>query len=79
MRVDAALRWLERKGSKRVREDMLTRYGIVAPKAFGVSVGAIQQLAKRLGPGPRARRGAVGDRLVRGAHAGRVRRRPGAA
>ncbi len=26
---------------------MLTRYGITAPKAFGVSVGAIQQLGKR--------------------------------
>lgn len=48
-RVDAALRWLERKGSKRVREDMRTRYGIVTPKAFGVSVGAIQQLGKQLG------------------------------
>jgi 3-methyladenine DNA glycosylase AlkD len=28
---------------------MLTRYGITAPKAFGISVGVIQQLAKRLG------------------------------
>ncbi len=47
--VDAALRWLERRGSKKVREEMLTRYGITAPKAFGVSVGAIQQLGKKLG------------------------------
>jgi len=48
-RVDEALRWLERRGSKKVREEMLTRYGITAPKAFGVSVGAIQQLGKKLG------------------------------
>lgn len=48
-RVREALSWLERRGSKRTREEMLTRYGITAPKAFGVSVGTIQQLAKRLG------------------------------
>ena len=48
-RVREALRWLERRGTKRVRDDMLTRYGITAPRAYGVSVGAIQQLAKRLG------------------------------
>src|SRR5262245_1689577 len=47
--VRDALAWLERRGSRRTREEMLTRYGITAPKAFGVSVGAIQQLAKRLG------------------------------
>jgi 3-methyladenine DNA glycosylase AlkD len=48
-RVDEALRWLERRGTKKVREEMLTRYGITAPKAFGVSVGTIQQLGKKLG------------------------------
>jgi len=48
-RVREALRWLERRGTKRTRDDMLTRYGITAPKAYGVPVGAIQQLAKRLG------------------------------
>jgi 3-methyladenine DNA glycosylase AlkD len=48
-RVDEVLRWLERRGTKKVREEMLTRYGITAPKAFGVSVGAIQQLGKKLG------------------------------
>lgn len=47
--VREALAWLERRGSKRTREEMLTRYGITAPKAFGVSVSMIQQLAKRLG------------------------------
>ncbi|HUF34542.1 MAG TPA: DNA alkylation repair protein [Gemmatimonadales bacterium] len=48
-RVREALEWLERRGSARTRDEMLTRYGITAPKAFGVSVGTIQQLAKRLG------------------------------
>ena len=48
-RVREALEWLEQRGSARTREEMLTRYGITAPKAFGVSVGTIQQLAKRLG------------------------------
>lgn len=42
------LGWLERRGTKRDREGM-ARYGIIAPKAFGVSVGTLQQLAKRLG------------------------------
>ena len=47
--VREALAWLERKGSKRVREEMLSRYGITAPKAYGVPVGTIQQLGKQLG------------------------------
>ena len=47
-RVREALAWLERHGTRRTREGM-ARYGIVADKAFGVSVGAIQQLGKRLG------------------------------
>lgn len=47
--VRDAQAWLERRGSKRVREEMLTRYGITAPKAYGVPVGAIQQLGKQLG------------------------------
>jgi 3-methyladenine DNA glycosylase AlkD len=48
-RVSEALRSLERQGRQRVRDDMRTRYGIVTPKAFGVPMSAIQQLAKRLG------------------------------
>ena len=48
-RVRAVLDRLERQGSARIREDMLKRYGIVAPKAYGVSVGAIQRVAKSLG------------------------------
>lgn len=47
-RVREALAWLERKGSKRNRDGM-ARYGIVAPKVFGVSVADTQKLAKTLG------------------------------
>lgn len=47
--VREALAWLEQKGSKRVRDEARTRYGIDAPKSFGVPVGMVQQLAKRLG------------------------------
>ena len=48
-RVAEALAWLERRGNARTREEQLTRYGITAPKAFGVSIAMIQQLAARLG------------------------------
>ena len=48
-RVREVLHRLEREGSARAREDMLTRYGIVAPKSYGVPMGAIQRLAKTLG------------------------------
>jgi 3-methyladenine DNA glycosylase AlkD len=47
--VAEILRWLERRGTRRVRDDMVNRYGIVTPKAFGVPVGTMQQLARRLG------------------------------
>jgi 3-methyladenine DNA glycosylase AlkD len=47
-RVDDVLATLERRGSKRDRDGM-ARYGIIAPKAFGVSVATIRQLAKSLG------------------------------
>jgi 3-methyladenine DNA glycosylase AlkD len=46
--VPAILAELERQGSRRNRDGM-ARYGIVASKVFGVSVGALQQLAKRIG------------------------------
>ncbi len=46
--VDAILAWLERRGSKRNREGM-ARYGIVAPKVFGVSVGELRNHARKLG------------------------------
>jgi 3-methyladenine DNA glycosylase AlkD len=47
-RVDQAVKWLERRGTKKNRDGM-ARYGIVAPKAFGVSVANIRQLGKTLG------------------------------
>jgi len=46
--VADALAWLERRGTRRSR-DAMARYGIVAPKAFGVPVGVIRDLGKRLG------------------------------
>jgi 3-methyladenine DNA glycosylase AlkD len=47
-RVAGALAWLKRRGTRKNRDGM-ARYAIVAPKAFGVPVSAIQQLGKRLG------------------------------
>jgi 3-methyladenine DNA glycosylase AlkD len=47
--VDALLKALERLGTKAYR-DGLSRYGIVAPKAFGVGMKDIHGLAKRTGP-----------------------------
>jgi len=46
--VQAALSWLEKKSTKRDREN-LARFGITASQAFGVSMANIQALAKRLG------------------------------
>lgn len=46
--VRLALAWLERRGTRRNREGM-ARYGIVAKKVFGVSMGTMQSLARRLG------------------------------
>lgn len=48
-RVREALSWLESKGSPRRREEMATRYGIHAKKAWGVPMAAMQQLGKKLG------------------------------
>lgn len=42
------LAWLERRGTKANVEGM-ARYGIVARKAFGVSMGTMRSLAKELG------------------------------
>jgi 3-methyladenine DNA glycosylase AlkD len=44
----AALAWLERKG-RRATRDGYARYGIVAPRAFGVAMRDVQALAKELG------------------------------
>ena len=38
-RVREVLGRLERRGSARIREDMRSRYGIIAPKAYGVPMG----------------------------------------
>jgi 3-methyladenine DNA glycosylase AlkD len=46
--VEFALKWLERRGSKKNRDGM-ARYGIVARKVYGVSMGTMQSLAKRFG------------------------------
>lgn len=48
-RVAAALKWLERKGSARVRDDMQNRYAIHAKRSFGVSVANIRLLAREIG------------------------------
>ena len=47
--VQAILRELEKKGSRKVREEMLTRYGITAPKAHGVPLGVIKAMGKEIG------------------------------
>lgn len=47
-RVAEVLRLLERRGTKATR-DGYARYGIVAPKSYGVGMAAIQQIAKRVG------------------------------
>ena len=46
--VAYALKWLARRGTKKNREGM-ARYGIVAKKVFGVSMGTMQSLAKEFG------------------------------
>jgi 3-methyladenine DNA glycosylase AlkD len=48
MNAKEVLAWLERKGTKRQRESM-ARYGLVAEKAFGVPVGTMLSLAKKIG------------------------------
>ena len=47
--VNEALAWLEEHSSKKIRDEMLPRYGIDAPKAFGVSVANLHKLAKITG------------------------------
>jgi 3-methyladenine DNA glycosylase AlkD len=46
--IAEAMAWLERRGTKANRDGM-ARYAIVAPKVFGVSVGDIRTLGKRIG------------------------------
>ena len=46
--VAYALKWLERRGTRRNRDGM-ARYGIVAKKVYGVSMSSMRSLAKELG------------------------------
>ena len=46
--VKDALAWLEKRGTKKNRDGM-SRYGIVAPKVFGVSMATMQPYARKLG------------------------------
>jgi 3-methyladenine DNA glycosylase AlkD len=46
--VTAALAWLKKNSSAKVRDGM-TRYGLPNDKALGVSVGLVQKLGKQLG------------------------------
>ncbi len=47
--VAAVLASLKRAGSKKVREEMGPRYGIVAAKAYGVPMAKIKLIAKSIG------------------------------
>ena len=47
-RVAAALAWLRKRGSQR-NIDGMARYGISAPKAFGVSMQSMRPLVRELG------------------------------
>jgi 3-methyladenine DNA glycosylase AlkD len=44
-----AVAWLERKSSRRIRDEQRTRYGITAANALGVPMSSIQQLARLIG------------------------------
>jgi 3-methyladenine DNA glycosylase AlkD len=46
--VQAVVTWLERNGTRKTRDGM-ARYAIPSDRAFGVTVGALRQHAKRLG------------------------------
>jgi 3-methyladenine DNA glycosylase AlkD len=48
-RVVSLLAGLEKLGSKKAREEMVTRYGIHAAKAHGVPMTAMQKMARGLG------------------------------
>lgn len=48
-KVQWALDWLQRQGTRANRENLAPRYGIHTTQAFGVSMGNMKLLAKRLG------------------------------
>jgi 3-methyladenine DNA glycosylase AlkD len=47
--VKATIQSLKAGASPKFRKDMALRYGIVTPKAFGVPMARVQEVAKRLG------------------------------
>jgi 3-methyladenine DNA glycosylase AlkD len=48
MTLNQALKWLEKKGSRR-HKDSLARYGIIATRAYGVPVGTLLGFAREHG------------------------------
>ena len=48
MNRDEVLKWLEKQGTRRTLEGM-ARYGIKAERAFGVTMGKLLSMSKRLG------------------------------
>ena len=48
-RAKEAVAWLKARGSAKIRDEALTRYGITASKSFGIRMGVIQGLGKTLG------------------------------
>ena len=49
-RAAEALEALKRKGSRKHRDQLGPRFGILAPTALGVPMAEIQRIGKRLGP-----------------------------
>jgi 3-methyladenine DNA glycosylase AlkD len=47
--VNEVLRSLEKLSNKRIRDELLPRYGINAKKAFGIGMASIHELARKLG------------------------------
>lgn len=47
--ADAAIAWLKKHASKKIRDEMGPRYGVHTTRAFGVSMANLKRLAKQLG------------------------------
>ena len=47
--VNEVLRSLEKLSNKRIRDELLPRYGIHAKKAFGIGMASIHELARKIG------------------------------
>jgi hypothetical protein len=76
-RVEAVLQALRGHASAKVRDEMGPRYGVFTDKAMGVPMAKMQTVAGAARARPRPGRGALGNRLVRGAHGRLHDRRPG--